>query len=167
MNYGSVEVLDICTMFARIDCRRILDEWSFLLLLITEEPDFCKLKNSGVVPFWSEMLAKRNLPWTDSTIWLIHVVLTLPIGSAEAERGFSIMNHILNPRRMRLASKNVEHLLRVRINGPETITELSASKYARKWIQDKHKRCDDSNGNPDSMDENVDKNLYFPGSTLF
>lgn len=65
--------------------------------------------------------------------------------SAEAERGFSIMNHIKYDRRSRLTGGNLENLLRIRINGPDDLDSFSAIKYAKRWVSEKHYRTDDPN----------------------
>ena len=70
-------------------------------------------------------------------------VLVLPIGSAEAERGFSIMNHIRTKRRASLHGTTIQSLMRIRMNGPE-LPEFNAFKYAKAWIDAGNMRTDDT-----------------------
>lgn len=70
-------------------------------------------------------------------------MLVITTGSAEAERGFSIMNHIKFDRRSKLTPRHVEDLLRIRINGPDNMDSFSAIKYAKRWVNQNHLRTDD------------------------
>ena len=47
---------------------------------------------------------ETEIAWTDNTKKLIYTILSLPVTSADAERGFSHMNHIHSLRRNRLNS---------------------------------------------------------------
>lgn len=73
---------------------------------------------------------------------LIQTILVLPIGNAEAERGFSIMNHIRTSRRSLLQPTTLDALMRVRINGPDQIEQFKAYKYTKAWMKN-HLRTDD------------------------
>jgi hypothetical protein len=71
----------------------------------------------------------------------MNIVLVLPIGSADAERGFSVMNDIRNNRRL-LSPENLNNLMRLRINGPKELDKFPAAKYAKEWVKG-HLRTDD------------------------
>ena len=71
---------------------------------------------------------------------LIKIVLVIPIGSAEAERAFSIMNHARTKRSL-LKGETISELMRIRMNGPE-INMFDAAKYARKWVAQGKLRTD-------------------------
>lgn len=91
-------------------------------------------------------------------------------GSAEAERGFSIMNHLKAERRSNLSPKPVEDELRIRINGPNDMNLFAAGKYAKYWVKN-HWRTDDSR-NPKDMGsmlagEITGEEGKFPRSNLF
>lgn len=92
--------------------------------------------------FWSQLLKNsEEIHWTELTKKLIYTILVLPVGSAEAERGFSIMNHIKSSRRARLNEENLGHSMRIRINGPDA-EDFSAFKYAKQWLDEGHLRID-------------------------
>ena len=74
---------------------------------------------------------------------LVRIVLVLPASSAVAERSFSIMNHLKYDRRASLTSVNLDHLLRLRINGPKELDRFASAKYARAWVEAGHLRTDD------------------------
>lgn len=119
--YGLNEVHSFCEFFEWDDCNALGREWTFTIRTIIESSRFCELHTSNALTFWSQMLKTNDIAWTVRTNKLIHTILVLPIGSAEAERGFSIMNHILTSRRMSLTPEHVDDLMRLRLNGPEKI----------------------------------------------
>lgn len=53
---------------------------------------------------------------------MMQTILVLPIGSAEAARGFSVMNHIKNKRRSRLTPAHMQDIMRFRLNGVDEQT---------------------------------------------
>ena len=67
-------------------------------------------------PFLFSYLCIDKIPATMKR--LIRHVLSVPVGSADVERAFSILSHIRDQRRSRLTPKHIEGLLRIRINGP-------------------------------------------------
>ena len=50
---------------------------------------------------------------------LLNILLTLPVGTATVERSFSDMKMIKTRLRNRLSDDNLQHLMRVAIEGPE------------------------------------------------
>lgn len=69
--------------------------------------------------------------------------MILPIESADAERGFSIMNSIKSERSSKLTATHLEDRMRIRINTNDDISKFSASKYAQQWLRENHLRTDD------------------------
>ncbi len=67
--------------------------------------------------------------------------MILPVGSADAERGFSIMKHTRYDRRSSLKGSTLDKILRIRINGPD-IGEFDPLRYARIWLQEGHMLTD-------------------------
>lgn len=60
---------------------------------------------------------------------MMKTILVLLVGSADAKRGFSVMNHIKSSRRQSLTKKHLEYLMRIRLNGPDEIEKFFAAKY--------------------------------------
>ena len=97
------------------------------------------------------------------------------MGSADAERGFSIMNHVRTSRRSRLTPHHLDDIMRIRINGPKNIKQFPASHYANLWIKAGHLRTDDKaqikKPKIDTILENDDsinkEYFHFPNSILF
>lgn len=104
-------------------------------------------------------------PCTETTK-LIQTILVLPIGSADAERGFSVMNHVKSSRRSRITPKHLEDSMRIRINGPDELEKFPASKYAKRWINENHWRTDDprkqTKQSSSLLNENESKKKYLP-----
>jgi len=115
--------------------------------------DFERLRGSSAVIFYSShFLGVETIPWTIQTKRFIQTLLILPTGSADAERGFSILKHIKYDRRSRLGInlyylqkyatflnmkiiiglKMLNAMLRVRINGP-TIENFNPRSYVTIW----------------------------------
>lgn len=106
ISYGITEVYGFCRYFQWGDCEDLIIEWTNLLYSIAElENNNCALRTANVVQFWSKLLDMPEIRWTTKTKLLIHTILVIPVGSADAERGFSIMNHIRTKRRSSLDQK--------------------------------------------------------------
>ena len=118
---------------------------------------------------------KTNLKWGSTITRLIRIVLVLPASSADAERNFSIMNHVKYDRRASLTSENLDNIMRLRINGPKKLDRLPSAKYARTWVAKKHLRTDDPTnqrkrkfeevGDSDELDDEF--GIIFMDSELF
>lgn len=144
LTYGVMEVNNLCEEFKMFECNKLISDWADLLISMIDSPIFCTYKTSNVESyvFWTHFLNHADIRWTERTTELIQRLLVLPIGSAEAERGFSIMNHIKSSRRSVLTRKHVEDLMRIRINGPNGLEKFAAHKYASEFIKT-HLRTDD------------------------
>jgi len=68
--------------------------------------------NEAIIKFWSHYLHSSRVVMGPRLKYLVQIALILPVGSSEAERGFSIMNHIRYDRRSRLTPQHLEDLLR-------------------------------------------------------
>lgn len=89
--------------------------------------EFQKIKTSAFA-FRSEYLSKTDVSWTEETRNMIKAILVLPVGSVDAERGFSVMNNIKTSRRQLLTNERLEDLMRIRLNGPYEIEKFGAAK---------------------------------------
>ena len=64
---------------------------------------------------------------------VITTISTIPVTSADAERGFSTMNLICNPLRNRLGIPRISNLLFASLVGPP-LKDFSPEPYVRKWL---------------------------------
>lgn len=145
ITYGVKEINEFCEIFGMSECNKLLNEWAKLLESIILHEKFCTMRNdkTETFAFWSFFLNEIGVHWTDRTTRLIQTILVLPIGSADAERGFSVMNHIKSPRRSTITNAHMEDMMRIRLNGVDEIEKFPATKYAHKWIKQNHIRTDD------------------------
>ena len=107
--------------------------------------------------FWSQLLKWPEVNWGNSIKRLLQTVLSIPISSAEAERGFSTLEYIRDTHRSRLTPRNLAAMMRININGPDELDYFEAAKYARKWIDGGNLATDSRSGirKEDSISHNV------------
>ena len=72
---------------------------------------------------------------------LATIALILPVSTAECERAFSTMKRIKTALRNRLATTNLDHLMRISINGPSSI-DFDFSKAATAWGNQRQRRIE-------------------------
>ena len=168
--YGHQEIINLAEKF-ELDPKLTQLEWTENLMgIVAAAEEFCSFQNANPISFWSHFVGKligRNI------VYLIKVVLVIPIGSADAERGFSIMNHIRTSRRSRLSPSTLDSLIRVRLNGPNELDKFKAFKYSMEWVKH-HLRTDDPQRQHKKrkIDQEIDpeddvNKVYFPRSSLF
>lgn len=149
ITYGTFEIRKVCDILKLGDekeCIELVADWGNLVVSIVDSENLCKFRNSPKTEtyvFWSHFLNEDGIVWTPRTEKLIQIILVLPIASAEAERGFSVMNHIKNKRRARLTAKHMEDIMRIRLNGVDELEKFPAARYARDFINEKHIKTDD------------------------
>lgn len=136
----------VCEILNLGECLELVKDWGILVVSIVDSDNLCKFKSNPKTEtyiFWSLFLGETGIVWTKRTQRLIQTVLVLPIGSAEAERAFSVLNHIKNKRRSSLKPKHIQHIMRIRLNGPNELEKFPASRYAYAFIDENHVRKDD------------------------
>src|SRR5271156_2631826 len=122
----------------------IQNQFSKLLTsMITDDHEmYCSLKKQDSLTFWTYFLKTDKITWDPEIKKLIYIVLVLPIGSADVERGFSVKNHFTSYWRSTLTTSHIEDIMRIRINGPE-IQDFDPIIYTLHWINTNHLDSDD------------------------
>lgn len=146
ITYGSIEINKVCEILKLNECLQLVRDWGNLVVSITDSANLCKFKNNPkteTFAFWSHFLNEEGIVWTARTKYLIQTILVLPIASAEAERGFSVMNHIKNKRRSKLTPAHMQDIMRIRLNGVDELEKFPAVRYASQFIKENHIRTDD------------------------
>ena len=69
------------------------------------------------------------------------IINTIAVSSAEAERGFSRMNHIYSDKRNRLTVENVANLMTINLVGLPFET-WNARPFVKTWLRKKHSADD-------------------------
>lgn len=82
--------------------------------------------------FWRFVMEKRDVG--SELKKLIRHILVLPVGSADAERGFSIFGTIRTKRRASIGPLHADSRMRIRINGPP-LEEFDVADYKARWIK--------------------------------
>lgn len=71
----------------------------------------------------------------DNLFKVLTTVSTLPVSTAECERGFSAMNHILTDDRNRMNVSMLNSLLFISVNGPG-VASFPARRFAEMWVKE-------------------------------
>ena len=138
-----VQVIDkmaSITAELKLQRSRVLGKELFKLIsAVRSSPNYCNMEDSKPNWFWSSVMKDDNINISEELRHVIRSAMAIPMGSASTERTFSIMNFIKTAQRARLTPENMEHILRIRINGPDmAVTEIK--NYANDWLRD-HERC--------------------------
>ncbi len=131
--YAIAELNRTCDIFglkSKYDV--IIEEFEGLLYQIIHS-EFNRKRCMYFGDFWTIQLRSSDITWDVYIKQIVENILTIPIGASSCERGFSVMNYIKDKKRSNLKPGMLEHLLRVRINGPKSLGEFDAAYYAREW----------------------------------
>ena len=90
-----------------------------------------KYREADPIHFWYHYMKNEKVPTNVKD--MVHRVLSIPIGSSDCERAFSILFHIRSKRRNKLGEDTLENMLRIRLNGPKTINQFASLEYAKAW----------------------------------
>lgn len=170
ITYGAFEVNRVCDILQLGACLELVKDWGNLVVSIVDSDSLCKFRSNPKTEthvFWSHYLNEVGIIWTKRTQDLIRTILVLPIGSAEAERGFSVLNHIKNKRRSKLTPAHMQDIMRIRLNGASELERFPAARYALSFIKENHIRTDDPRWTQKKktssleVDDSIDKN-YLP-----
>jgi hypothetical protein len=143
--YGMNEMKQMCKIFGLTDhCSEIYNDFKNFLIYIIENDNLLVIKCIRLVDFWTRQLKNKEFILSPLLRIIIEGVLTLPIGSAQCERGFSIMNYVKDKKRARLNSKTIEDLIRIKENGVKVLKKFNAAYYAQAWYDDGNMLTDDN-----------------------
>lgn len=165
--YGLTKIKDLNLFFKICDEEKLLIEWQSVLEEILSDSNYCVLKSgyTSVSAFWSQILKWEGISWGVCMKRLVQTVLAIPISSAGAERGFSVLKYIRDEHRSRLTPQNLDTILRIKLNGPDEIADFPAEKYARRWVNKGHLMSDSHLHSQKT--ENLPKKTFLLKSTLF
>ncbi len=124
------------------------NEYAQVLTSLLEDhgAEYCVHKANGTtITFWSHFLNTNTVPWGFNIKQLVKIALTLPVSTADVERGFSFLMHTRYDRRSRLTAQHLNDILFLRINGP-AIENFDARKYAKVWVDGGGQHTDDPRG---------------------
>lgn len=167
--YGISKIKDLNLFFKICDEDKIINEWQLVLEEILNNPNYCEVKSkrTSCSAFWSQTLKWDGVSWGLCIKRLVQTILAIPISSAEAERGFSVLKYIRDDHRSRLTSENLDHVLRIKLNGPDEIADFQAEKYAKRWLDKGHIATDSQAYQSTRVDHSKDKQKFLLRSSLF
>lgn len=118
--------------------------------------------------FFYKVLEKQvRSPLIEMSVELLQYLsgaLTVPVGSSDAERGFSILFHSLDKRRSSMLVDTIKAILTIRINGP-SMKDFDCQKYLIDWKAAGHLESDaqqprgPDNDKDDETDDPIQKKL--------
>ena len=111
--------------------QEVVTQWHRMVKAILADGKFCKYKKD-LLSFWKHYLESPLVPNAMSAI--VVKILSVPVGSADAERAFSTFFHIRDKRRTGLTTEHLEAYMNIRLNGPKDLAAFSALKYAKSWF---------------------------------
>ncbi|XP_038066737.1 zinc finger protein 862-like [Patiria miniata] len=145
-DFGTTEIQTITNHFSDLLNRNGTDttsmeiEWTQLLLscreLKREQPDRCIANNERFQAFWKKVLQTYNESQRFANILtLVKIMLVLPIHSAEAERGFSLMGRVKNDWRSRLHPETTSNLMALKLANT-TVESFDPMPSINRWWTD-------------------------------
>ena len=139
--FGQQEVVRLADIF-RLPEAETLFEWRELLERLLDDAGYCRKRGLHPADFWTYYLTKKAEYFGANVKRLIQIVLSIPTGSADAERAFSHMNIIKTKSRNRMSIHLMNSLLRIKLNSAKKLEEFPAAKLAKTWVLRGHPRTD-------------------------
>lgn len=134
------EHIPILAELLEINDRNIENDWKETTQRIMSDSNFiCEQKSDRPEMFWSRAL--KTFSMTPAIKMLVKKAMVVAHSSADAERTFSIINAIRNNNRQNLLPRNVNHLIRVKMNGP-SLNSFNPEKYVMAWKSEGHRSSD-------------------------
>ena len=125
----------------RMGPKTIGKEFLRLALKIRGSPEWCQINKSKPSLFWSNIFKNAEMQMTGVLEKIIKSAIAIPAGSAAAERIFGKMNYIKDAHRATLSPDHLEHIIRIRHNGPE-VGGIRLEPYTDKYLDAGNERCD-------------------------
>lgn len=141
-DYGKVAIESLSYLY-RWDLPVLKKEWETLLVTLISTNHLSQRKHEPAHLFWSTARKNNALAWTAKTQNLIDTILSIGNGGSNVEQGFSSVTLIKTKQRGRLSVRVLEHLMRIKINGPSRHKNFKKFIYAEKWILTGKLRSDD------------------------
>ena len=104
------------------------------------EDFYCRHKKDDPLLFWTWVLEEFGSKMSENLKLLIRKILTVPMGSADAERSFSYLNLIKTKLTNRLGDVSLDARLRIQLNGRE-YWRFNPRKYSIEY-KNNHHLCD-------------------------
>lgn len=178
LEHGIIKIADLNDFFEISDKDELIRQWQELLLTIVLSDNYCQIRTvkTSVSAFWSQLFKWPEIVWGTEIKWLVQTILSLPISSAEVKRGFSTLKYLRGSRRSRLVPRNLDAIMRIKLNGPDDLDYFTSAKYADKWIKSgkyatdnpANRKNEDAKSHSLREEENIEiRKKYLLKSTIF
>ena len=120
------------------DIEAAFSEWSELKLYIKDNSKFIGKDPLCVWQRVSQEDAERQEYL--NILKVVHLTSVYPLANAACERGFSTMKHIKSDWRCSLSNGTMDILMRVKLDGPETLADFKPKAAVNRWWMERNKR---------------------------
>ena len=116
--------------------------WRELVGKLFEDPEYCRKNSLHPLHFWTFYIGQRPEYFNEHILKLLKASLSIPTGSADAEKAFSHYNLIKTKLRNAISPSLLNSLMRIKLNSVKNMEDFPAAQLARKWILHGHSRTD-------------------------
>ena len=131
--WGNQAISDLCSHY-NMDSDKALSEWKIIKELVCAQ----QYPRDKLRVLWS-IINKFHKAEVPTLLHLASLALTLPIHTADVERGFSLQNDIKTATRNRLKADRLQTLLTIRAEGA-SLAEFDALPVLKQWANDKKRK---------------------------
>ncbi len=90
-NYGVNEIRRIAEKL-KFDPIEVAAEWDDFLTTLLVDPKFHAMsRHIQPTTYWCEWLKSDDLPWSPAITFIVKTFLSIGLGTADVERGFSLL----------------------------------------------------------------------------
>ena len=122
----------------------LAENWERVLnsiMIGSPESEYREDKEAGPMLFWGKYLNMWYFPFHLKSV--IQATLVLSIGSAEVERGFSIMNRLKPKDRSKIHNEGLDCDMFININGPRFLKDVPKEMFSLDFYHEGHSLADD------------------------
>ena len=148
-DYGEHDIRKLVKAFGYENyVEEIVDGWLQLMTVFSQQRWMCipSMRINKPALFWTWVLKTYGPDFEADHPRLLRFlrhIMVVPATSSAAERAFSSLKWIRNDRRSLLSARQIENLMRVKINGNDDLSRFHAFDWAKKWVKAGHQRADD------------------------
>ena len=112
-------------------CWQASNEWVSFRNKVAKDPN---LMVQQARHLYQRFFLGRETDGFTKVLAVADVVNLIPVDTAEAERGFALMNRLKDSSRNLMASKYLNDLMFVRLHGPDNMTEFYPDPAIKLWL---------------------------------
>jgi hypothetical protein len=136
-------------------CAEIVSPWTDGELKLMQLCTRLRVNYSNAQDGFRDFIDNGGVRLTHGLEELNTAIKTIPVSSADAERGFSTMNIICSPLRSRLLVSLLANLIFVSLVGPP-LKEFEPLPYVKRWLVSGHRAACDNQSKKSKPQDNDD-----------